>query len=309
MSNSRYIVRKYRDSDFDSFLELRNEAAKLGPYPYRLAPQSLRNSLGRPNYSPQQDLLLAEVSGEVVGYLDIWPEREIGRVILYCFIQPQHRRQGLAGKLLTHAEKRAKELAAELAHVNVLESNTVAQKTLDNIGFRLIRRSYELRLALNQATVRRGSARFVIRHLQPGEEGRLTRIQNRSFTGSWGYNPNTEEEIRYAISSGAAVPEEILLACDGDRPVAYCWTGVEYQEEEGTDSKIGRISMIGVDADYQGFGMGRAVLLAGLSYLRDKGVRIAQLTVDDDNESAIALYRSVGFRKYDTSLWYEKVLA
>ncbi len=308
MNNSHYIIRNYRDSDFNTYLRLRNEAAKLGPYPYPLTPQSLRNNLARPNYSPERDLFLVELSGEVVGYLDVRPETKIERVILDCFIRPEHRRKGLAGKLLTHAENRANELGAKVAHVSVLEKNTIAQKASARLGFRLIHREHELRLALNETTVRETPALFPIRHLQPGEEDKLTHIQNRSFTGSWGYNPNTEEEIRYATSTGAYIPEEILLACDGDRPVAYCCTGVEYQEEDGADKEIGRISMIGVDPDYQKLGMGRAVLLAGLSYLKNKGVRIAQLTVDDDNEPAITLYRSVGFRKYDTSLWYEKVL-
>lgn len=71
---------------------------------------------------------------------------------------------------------------------------------------------------------------------------------------------------------------------------------------------IGRIGMIGVDPDYRGMGLGRAVLLAGLSYLKRKGLPIAQLTVDSENEVARALYRSVGFREHYTSLWYEKAL-
>lgn len=309
MSDSDYIIRNYRDADFDSYLELRIEAAKLKSFQDYISSQFLRSSLGRPNYSPEQDLSLVELSGEVVGYLDNGPERKIERVILDCFIQSEHRRKGLAKKLLTRAEKRAKELGVKVAHVSVSEKNTIARKALAELGFQLIRREHELRLALNEATVRESAASFAIRHLQPGEEDKLTHIQNRSFAGSWGYNPNTEEEIRYGTSTGAYTPEEILLACEGDRPVAYCWTGVAYREGADMNEGIGYIGMIGVDPDYRGLGMGRAVLLAGLSYLKSKGLRIAQLTVDGENEVARALYRSVGFRVYDTSLWYEKALA
>ena len=112
MSNTHYIIRNYCDADFDGYLELRNQAARLSPYPYRLTPQSLRNSLGQPNYSPGQDLFLIELSGQVVGYLDITSETRIERVILDYFIQPEHRRKSLAGKLLTHADKRADDLGA-----------------------------------------------------------------------------------------------------------------------------------------------------------------------------------------------------
>jgi len=48
--------------------------------------------------------------------------------------------------------------------------------------------------------------------------------------------------------------------------------------------------------------------LAGLSYLKSKGLRVAQLTVDSENKAANTLYRSVGFKTCDSSLWYEKAL-
>lgn len=308
MNDSHHVVRNYHSSHFDSYLELRSEAAKLKPFQNYISPQFLRSSLARPNYSPEQDLFLVEMSGKLVGYLDINPERIIGRIILDCFIRPEHRRKGLAGKLLTYAEKRANELGIKVIHISILEKNTIARKTLVKLGFQLNHREHELRLALNEATVRESSTSFAIRHLQPGEEDKLTVVQNRSFTGSWGYNPNTEEEIRYATSTGAYTPEEILLACDGDKPVAYCWTGVAYKEGVDMNESTGYITMIGVDPDYRGIGMGKAVLMAGLSYLKGKGVRIAQLTVDSENEVAKTLYRSVGFRITGTTLWYETVL-
>jgi len=55
--------------------------------------------------------------------------------------------------------------------------------------------------------------------------------------------------------------------------------------------------------------MGRHVLLNGLSHLKGKGIRVVELTVDGDNKAACALYRSVGFKVWTSSLWYERVLA
>ena len=102
--------------------------------------------------------------------------------------------------------------------------------------------------------------------------------------------------------------EGILLACEGDRPIGYCWTRIEGGENPTADGSKGRIFMIGVDPDYRGTGIGRGLLLAGLSYLKGQGLRVAQLTVDSENKVADALYRSVGFEICDRSLWYEKVL-
>jgi mycothiol synthase len=66
--------------------------------------------------------------------------------------------------------------------------------------------------------------------------------------------------------------------------------------------------MLGVDPDYRGSGLGRKLLLAGLSYLKRKGLQIAELTVDSENKVACALYKSMGFKPWTSSLWYEKRL-
>jgi mycothiol synthase len=66
--------------------------------------------------------------------------------------------------------------------------------------------------------------------------------------------------------------------------------------------------MLGVDPDYRGRGLGRQLLLVGLSYLKSKSLRVAVLTVDSENKAARVLYKSVGFELWKSSLWYEKRL-
>jgi len=308
MSTPYYIIRNYHASDFDSLFQLKVEAARLTPGKGYVSPQVIRESVERPNYSPEQELFLAEMSETVVGYMDVTAETRIGRAVLDCFIQPERRRQGLARRLLNHAERRAKEVGAVVAHVNILENNTPAQKVLARLSFRSIRRFHELRLALNEATIRQGFTSFPIRHLQPGEEDKLTHIQNRSFAGSWGYNPNTIEEISYKINSSTRSPEDVVLAYDRDKVIGYCWTEITCAGEAAIGEIKGRISMMGVDPDYRGRGVGKRVLVAGLAYLKSKGLQVAELTVDSENGVACALYHSIGFEICATSLWYEKVL-
>jgi mycothiol synthase len=140
--------------------------------------------------------------------------------------------------------------------------------------------------------------------LKEGEEERLTQLQNRSFTGAWGYNPNTVEEIIYRMRLSNCSPNDILIAFDDDKPIGYCWTRRYFWRSEG----MGRIYMLGVDPDHRGSGWGRKLLLAGLSYLKSKGHRVVELTVDSQNKIAYALYKSIGFKLWTSSLWYEKRL-
>ena len=136
----------------------------------------------------------------------------------------------------------------------------------------------------------------------------MTQLQNRSFAGSWGYNANTPEEINYRINLPNCSSKDIVLAFDSDKPIGYCWTRINSWKNKTSGEGAGRIYMLGVDPDYQGRGLGRQLLLVGLSYLRSKGPRVVELTVDRGNKAARALYKSVGFKLWTSTLWYEKKL-
>ena len=307
MSNSTYTVRNYQTADFDNYVRLNIEAEKLEPTGRGISPQDLAESLGRPNYSPEQDLFVCQIAGNMVGYIDIAPEPGVERVILNCRVHPEHRRRGLATKLLGYATHRAKELGVKIAHVNIPQDNTVAKSVLPRLGFSLVRRLLELRLDITKVRWQDiDQTTLQCRHLQRGEEDRLTQIQNRSFAGTWGYNPNTVEEITYRTNLNNCSPDDIVLVCDGDKPVGYCWTRTI--NEAATSERKGQIPMLGVDPDYRGKGVGKGVLLAGLSYLKSKDLRVAELTVDSENKAACALYWSVGFEVRTSSLWYEKLI-
>lgn len=309
MSNSPYIIRNYQPEDLDKLVLLSIEAGKLELGGRVVSPQGIAEILGRPNCSPEQDLFIVEIAGSILGYIDVVPELSIGRVVLYCWVHPEHRRRGLATKLLSCATQRAKELGAKAAHVQIAEDNAVARGALTKLGFECVRRFLELRLDVDK--VRRqdiDQAALECRPLQRGEEDKLTRIQNRSFTDTWGYNPNTVEEITYRTNQSDFSPEDVVLASDGDKVIGYCWTELTGGEEAATGERKGRIFMIGADPDYRGRGVGKRVLLAGLAHLKSKGIRVVELTVDSENKAACALYRSVGFEVGTSSLWYQKLL-
>jgi len=309
MSKPAYIIRNFRPDDFSSYVELNVDAAKLAPIGRPTSPQALSEELGRPNYLPEQYLFMAELAGKAVGYIDARPEPGIGRAVLDCFVHPEHRRKGLAAELFHHASRRARELGARVAHVNVLEENVAAKALLSKLGFRFVRRFLHLTLELSEVhLLEEEQFALLRRYLQRGEEDKLTRIQNRSFGGTWGYNPNTLEEIVHRLSLINSSPEDVILIFGGDRPVGYCWTAINLAENAAMGTNRGRIYMMGVDPDCRGKGIGKRALLAGLAHLKSKGIEVAELTVDSQNEAACALYESGGFQISSTSAWYEKAL-
>lgn len=309
MSNPAYVIRNFRPDDLPSYVQLNVEAEKLEPSGGPVSPQALSEGLGRPNHLPDQDLFVAEAGGRVVGYVDVKAELAIGRAVLDWLVHPEHRRRGLAKELFRRASRRAKELGARVVHANVSDDNVAGKKLLSRLGFGFVRRFLELRVELSGVNLEdAGEVALVSRHLQHGEEAELAEIQNRSFAGTWGYNRNSLEEIVYRLNLTGRSPEDVILICEGDRPIGYCWTAARPSESAATDRRKGEIYMLGVDPDYRGKGVGEQALLAGLAHLKRKGIEVVELTVDSENTAARALYESVGFKVSSTTAWYEKAL-
>lgn len=269
----------------------------------RLGEESLLSSqleqrMGRPGYSPQEDLLLAEREGHLVAYLDTYRELGIGRVVLEAGVLPGHRRGGLASLLLQRGTEHAAAIGAGAAHFPIAGANRVARGLLEKQGFAPVRRF--LRLSLRRKGVAAVPVRPPLRPMRSGEEAVLTRVHNLSFARSWGFHPNTEVEIGYWLAQPCCRLEGVFFALIREEVVGYCWTREM--------PKKGEILMLGVDPAHQGKGVGRALLLRGIHHLRGRGFHRVDLTVDEENTGAIALYRSVGFRQTGTVVWYERRL-
>jgi mycothiol synthase len=309
MSDPTYTIRSFRPEDFAGYVRLNVEAEEVERTGRCTSAQALSEALARPNHISAEDLFVAEAAGKVVGYIDVRSELGIGRAVLDCLVHPEHRRRSLATELFQRASRRAREAGARVAHVNVAEDNVAAKGLLTKLGFGLVRRFLELRRDLSGAHLPAGEQGALAgRHLQPGEEDKLAEIQNRSFAGSWGYNPTAVEEIVYRLGLPGRSPQDVILIGEGDRPVGYCWTEIDPAETAAMGARKGGIYMLGVDPDYRGRGIGKRALLAGLAHLKSKGIDVAKLTVDSQNAAACALYESGGFKISSTSVWYEKAL-
>lgn len=83
-------------------------------------------------------------------------------------------------------------------------------------------------------------------------------------------------------------PADLLLAEEDGEAVALHWT-------KRRGGGVGEVYNLAVAPRGQGRGWGRALLVAGLAHLRDRGCDEVVLWVDRANDRAVALYESHGF--------------
>ena len=309
MDKNYFKIRNYRRGDFDNYVQLHVETNGLDRSERSISKQRLAESLGHPSFHPEIDLFVAEHGGSIIGYAAVFLEAAIKRAILECMIHPLHRKKSIATKLIRRAIRHAEAAESKVVQISVPEINLPARNLASRLGFKFIRYFYELQLDLNNIRLPDFEpSGYIIRRLEPDEADKLTLIQNRAFADSWGFNPNTPDEIAYRINLSSCSPENIMMAYLKNNPIGYCWTRIMLEDNPAAGGMKGEIHMLGVDPAYRKKGIGRNVLLAGLADLKSKGVTIVELTADGEEPAALGLYESVGFEVCSRTEWYEKKL-
>ncbi len=303
-----FTIRNYRPADFDGYVQLHSEAAGFDGKARPVSGNRLAEALGHPSFHPETDLFIAESSNGIIGSTRVFLEQGIQRAILDCMVHPRHRKRGVASALVREAVVHAENEHSRVVQVCIPESNLTAKTCASRLGFKFIRRFMEMKLDLGRGRLPTADPiGYIIRHFDPAEADRLAKIQNRAFADSWGFNPNTTDEIAYRTGLGCSA-ENIILAEVNGRPIGYCWTQLLKEDDRTADGMQGVIHMLGVDPDFRRRGIGRNVLLAGLWHLKRNGVTLVRLTADGEEAAVLRLYQSVGFEIYSRSEWYEKRL-
>jgi mycothiol synthase len=150
-----------------------------------------------------------------------------------------------------------------------------------------------------------------LRTFRPGEDDEAwLEVNAQAFAdhpeqGSW-----TPEDLHARMAESWFDPQGFLLA-EEDGPdgrpelVGFHWTKVhgDVGDHHGHEL-LGEVYVVGVRPDQQGRGLGRALTVAGLRYLRGLGLPQAMLYVESDNAPAKAVYSGLGFSHWDTDVMF-----
>ena len=144
----------------------------------------------------------------------------------------------------------------------------------------------------------------------PGQdEHTAVQLENVSFQDEWEYTPVETGEIQGFVRSPSFRADGVIFAVHDGQVVGECWNWIDEGEHSAqAEERRGDVWCLCVHPQHRRQGLGRALLLAGVQWLREQGVTAVYLAVDGANERAKNLYESVGFVTRRTDVWYRKGL-
>ena len=283
----------------DFVASLHNQTSEL----HDLCRSTFQGVLGQPGLEPRENCLVLEHSGRIEGLAMVFREFPISRSVIEVMTLPELAGGPEEAELVRRAVGVAEAQGLGVAHVCALPESGRGE-VLEQLGFYRVRTYLEMLWNQDEPPALDLPQGYSVRSFQIGDTPLLTQVQNDAFTGSWGFSPNTEEQIEYRTQMPNTSKSGILFLFDGDSPAGYCWT-ILVPAEHGVRGMIG---MVGVVPQYRGKGVSRHILHAGIKHLRSLGLAEVGLEVDSDNDPAVRLYTSTGFKKTGERHWFERVL-
>ena len=141
-----------------------------------------------------------------------------------------------------------------------------------------------------------------VRAFRPGEdEAAWLAVNNRAFAGhpeqgGWGLDDLVARERADWFD-----PAGFLIHEESGQLAASCWTKVHAT----ADPPMGEIYVISVDPAFHQRGLGRALAVAGFTWLASTGIGTGMLYVDADNRAAMALYTGIGMTVHHRDRAYQ----
>jgi mycothiol synthase len=244
----------------------------------------------------------------LVGYAHVDTTDIVEGASAELVVHPMSRRRGLGRALVVAATDAADEhdpggRLRLWAHGDHPSATALAL----SLGFRRSRVLYQMRRSLyapiDPPILPEG---VTLRAFVPGQdEQRWVAVNARAFArlpdqGRW-----TLKDLQVRMAEPWFDPAGFLLAERGGELVGFHWTKVHGDQGHDHDP-IGEVYVLGVDPAALGLGLGRALTLAGLRYLRNRGLDQAMLYVDETNGPAVALYANVGFVRWSTDVSFQR---
>lgn len=226
-----------------------------------------------------------------------------GTGILEIAVHPSYRNQGVGDRLVGELKS-----IRGFAGLNAWShgNHEAAADLAARYGYGAVRELWKMRLmtataALPEVKLPEGVR---VRAFVPGRDEDAWLAANKA---AFAHHPEQGNLTRADLDARMAEPwfdpAGFLLAVDAeDRILGFHWTKVH--PRRGDHPMMGEVYVVGVTPEAQGSGLGKALTVAGIRHLQGLGLHAVMLYVDADNVPALALYRRLGFTRWDVDVMY-----
>ena len=309
------VFRHFRgEADWPNIAAVMNASLAADGNGERITTEGLANIYTHPvHWDPQQDTLLVEVDGTLIGYANTeWREEDDGACphLINLHLVAEWRGCGLELAMQRYMERCARVAAlagpSSARHwfaSNVPETWQARVIILRTLGYAPVRYYFEMQRPLDDdlpaAVLPIGLA---LRPPSPQHYRAIWEAGEECFRDQQDHVAPSEESYRVWIATPDLDPSLWLVAWDGDQ-VAGAAINVIHEDAWGeTDDLF-------VRRPWRKQGLGRALLVGSLHLFKARGLTTAGLGVEAENASgALGLYQSVGFRPYRRVASYRKLM-
>jgi len=270
-------------------------------------------SLEWPNYRPDQDVWVAHLDEQLVGY-GVALEQPSGRCTLYVAVHPSQRRKGLGSQLLELVLGRARELNSKTLLIYANERNEASNLFLKQHGFEAVGSSGAMKSPILPVIQPFDfpTGFQLKRYSEVNDTLVLLSALNDCYLDMWGHQHSeqrSEEEIRSPRFLKYYAAEDILLLFDPQNIVCGICSLKPEGKKDGNGFVTDLLDAPGVIKAYREQGFQRQLVLAGMEHLRKKGARPVTLEFWGDSETALNIYRELGFEMLNRYIAYHKEIA
>ncbi|MDH5507784.1 MAG: GNAT family N-acetyltransferase [Anaerolineae bacterium] len=273
------------------------------------------------NCDPYQDMLFAEIHGELIGYSRVWWREESEGPYIYTavgLLLPDWRRQGIGTAMLLYNEARMREIAAQhpteaekFLQSWAADTEVAVDALLKNQGYKAMRYIFDMHRSLEEPLPEPEIPDGLdVRPVRPEHYRLIWDAMSEAFRDHWGHAPSTEEDYQRWINKPDFDPSLWQVAWEGDQVAGMVLTFINKKENQQYQIKRGWTDPICTRRPWRKRGLARALILKSFQELKALGMEQAALGVDTQNPNgALKLYESVGFETVKNWAVYRKPLS
>lgn len=314
----------YNKSDLPKIVAVMGASYAADGVDYAATVEDVENAFDHLSHcDPNQDLIFAEIDGDVIAFACCSWYLEVDGPYLYTFqgaVVPQWRRQGIGQALLQWLEDRLQTISTEhpaerpkFFQVCTSHGQTGLMTMLEREGYTPIRYSDEmLRQNLDNIPDFPMPDGLEVRPVLPEHYRIIWETANEAAQDHWGFAPSTEEDYQAWLNHQTIFQPhlwQIAWDVETDQIAGQVRTYINHAQNEKYDRKRGFTEYICVRRPWRRRGLARALIALSLKVQKEQGMTESVLGVDSENLSgANRLYEECGFRVVKRHSVYRKPL-